>query len=171
MSPPFPALFPGTRPGSQKHLKGSTNGHKVWFSAIVALALLVFSAPAFSQSFQLLATRTLVVGPYTITAEVADTEATRAHGLSFRTSLPNDHGMLFVFPTDTETCFWMKNTPLALSIAFIDNQGTIVNVADMEPNTTTPHCPARAVRYALEMKQGWFHDKGLRSGSRVKELP
>ena len=140
-------------------------------SLMCGLALSLGMSHSFAQTQQLLTTRPLMVGPYTIIAEVADTEATRAQGLSFRTSLATDHGMLFIFPSDTETCFWMKNTPLPLSIAFIDSQGSIVNIADMEPNTTTAHCPSRPIRYALEMKQGWFHDKGLRAGSKVKELP
>lgn len=119
----------------------------------------------------LLPTTQLKVGPHTVWAEIAATQASRSYGLMNRSSLPEDHGMLFVFDTDEATCFWMKNTPLPLSIAFIDAQGVILNIADMQPHTTDTHCPAAPMRYALEMAQGWFADHGVRAGMKVSSLP
>src|SRR3546814_3344166 len=98
----------------------------------------------------LLPTAQLSIGSHKIQAEVAATDASRANGLMNRASLPENHGMLFVFDGPTTTCFWMKNTPLPLSIAFIDSKGMIVNIADMQPHTLDPHCPKAPVTHALE---------------------
>jgi len=76
-----------------------------------------------------------------------------------------------VFERTGQPCFWMKNTPLPLSIAFIDDNGAIVNIADMQPNTRDNHCPVAPIRYALEMQQGWFKDKGIQPGDTVQNLP
>ncbi len=88
-----------------------------------------------------------------------------------REKLLADHGMLFVFPGETTTCFWMRNTPLPLSIAFINAEGRIVNIADMQPMTETSHCPLAPIVYALEMQQGWFKDNGIKPGEQVQGLP
>ncbi len=111
-----------------------------------------------------LPTVALSVGLYVIQAEVASTPATRTRGLMFRKSMPASHGMLFVFPEREQQCFWMKNTLIPLSIAFLDDQGAIVNIADMQPLSEDSHCSARPVRYALEVNQGWFAAKRLGSG-------
>lgn len=79
--------------------------------------------------------------------------------------------MLFVFDTVDQPCFWMKNTPLPLSIAFIDPDGTIVNIADMAPRSLDAHCPVKPIRYALEMEQGWFKNQGVEAGAKVTSLP
>lgn len=89
----------------------------------------------------------------------------------YRTFLPPDTGMLFVFDRPGLPCFWMKNTPLPLSIAFIDQRGRIVNIADMQPHDQTSHCPTAPVLYALEMQQGWFRQKGIKPGTQVAPLP
>ena len=119
----------------------------------------------------LLPTAQLTIGPHEIQVEIAATAQTRAHGLMFRQDLPPDQGMLFVFDETAVQCFWMKNTPLPLSIAFIDPQGVIVNVADMQPHSEQTHCPVAPIRYALEMEQGWFGDHGVVAGASVVGLP
>ncbi|WP_255592933.1 DUF192 domain-containing protein [Bordetella sp. BOR01] len=113
----------------------------------------------------------LSAGIHIIRAEVASTDDTRRVGLMHRQSLPDNQGMLFVFETPDLQCFWMRNTPLPLSIAFIADDGTIVNIADMAPQTDDAHCSARPVRYALEMAQGWFASHGIQAGNRIGGLP
>lgn len=113
----------------------------------------------------------LSVGGHPVQAEVAATEASLSLGLMYRKSLAPDHGMLFVFEQPGPFCFWMKNTLVPLSIAFIASNGTIVNIADMQPRTETPHCPARPVLYALEMQQGWFARHRVHAGQKVADLP
>jgi uncharacterized membrane protein (UPF0127 family) len=119
----------------------------------------------------LLPTTELRVGTSAVNAEIASTEATRAYGLMHRKSLPENHGMLFVFDTTDVYCFWMKNTPLPLSIAFIDAKGEVVNTAEMQPLSEQPHCPAKPIRYALEMNKSWFASHGVAAGTRVSGLP
>ena len=114
---------------------------------------------------------TLRVGERGIVAEVAANDASRARGLMFRERLAPDHGMLFVFPEAIQLCFWMKNTPLPLTVAFIDTQGVIVSLADMRPLSLQPHCAIAPALYALEMEQGWFARHGAGPGTRVHGLP
>lgn len=114
---------------------------------------------------------TLTAGIHVIRAELANTEDTRRIGLMFRKSLPDNDGMLFVFDAPQLQCFWMRNTPLPLSIAFIANDGTIVNIEDMAPLTEDTHCSAQPVRFALEMAQGWFESRGIKAGHRLTGLP
>jgi uncharacterized membrane protein (UPF0127 family) len=92
-------------------------------------------------------------------------------GLMHRTSLAPDHGMLFVFDKPATPCFWMKNTPLPLSIAFIDSAGVVVNIADMRPGSLDEHCPVAPVVYALEMEMGWFKERRIGPGVKVAQLP
>jgi uncharacterized membrane protein (UPF0127 family) len=113
----------------------------------------------------------LRAGIHLIRAEVAASERTRAAGLMFRERLGPNEGMLFVFQSEDRQCFWMRNTPLALSIAFIDSEGRIVNIEDMQPRTDDGHCSARPVSFALEMEQGWFRSRGVEPGSRIAGLP
>ena len=112
----------------------------------------------------------LGAGMHVIRAEVADSFATRTQGLMDRTSLPPNGGMLFVFDEDGTHCMWMKNTLIPLSVAFLDERGAIVNIADMQPRSEQSHCAARPARYALEMTQGWFAQRGLRAGARLRGL-
>lgn len=134
---------------------------------IVSLAALSGNAMA-EVSF----TRTaLYIGMYRINVEVADDNAERQQGLMFRKSMPGNAGMLFVFPVAQPHCFWMKNTPLPLSIAFIDDAGHIINIEDMKPQTENSHCAAKPARYALEMNKGWFKEKGFKAGAKVDGLP
>ncbi|WP_371743183.1 DUF192 domain-containing protein [Pollutimonas harenae] len=135
------------------------------------LTLVFFLAPPVHAQGMLLPTTQIKVGPQTVQAEVAATDASRSYGLMNRQSLPTDHGMLFVFDSVGMPCFWMKNTPLPLSIAFIDAQGMIVNIADMQPHSLDTHCPAAAIVFALEMEQGWFKRHQIKAGMAVKQLP
>lgn len=110
---------------------------------------------------------TLQAGIHLVKAEVADDERKRAIGLMFRESLAPNHGMLFVFREKAGHCFWMRNTLIPLSIAFLDDDGTIVNIEDMAPRSEDSHCPKRPVRFALEMEQGWFAKRGLAAGAKL----
>ncbi len=143
----------------------------VFFGIFLMALLLAFGPlPARAQSM-LLPTAQLMVGKHAVNAEIAATDESRSYGLMQRQSLPPDHGMLFVFDDAGMPCFWMKNTPLPLSIAFIDAQGVIVNIADMEPLSLDGHCPSGPVVYALEMEQGWFKRHQVQAGARVANLP
>ncbi len=112
----------------------------------------------------------LGVGMHLIHAEVADRDDTRATGLMHRTSLPQNGGMVFVFEATGIHCMWMKNTVIPLSVAFVGEGGDIINIADMRPLSETSHCAARPARYALEMKRGWFAERGIRAGMRLRGL-
>ena len=114
-----------------------------------------------------LPTIVLTAGMHLIRAEVAADFDTRARGLMFRKSLAPNQGMLFVFDESGRQCMWMKNTFIPLSVAFIDADGTIANIADMKPHDETSHCAVRNVPYALEMEQGWFSSRGLKAGTRL----
>jgi uncharacterized protein len=142
-------------------------------SKITHLLLLVcslfFGVSAFAQTPQLQLPRTtLSVGMFQIDAQVAQSPEERQIGLMFRAQMPAAEGMLFVFEAPTKQCFWMKNTLLPLTAAFIADDGTIVNLADMKPQTTDTHCSNKPVRYVLEMNQGWFVKKGIKPGTKLK---
>jgi len=113
----------------------------------------------------------LTVGMYRIDAQVAHTHEQRATGLMFRRDMPLHEGMLFVFEQPAGQCFWMKNTLLPLTAAFVADDGTIVNLADMKPQTTDSHCSAQPVRYVLEMHQGWFAKRGIKAGTKLGGQP
>ncbi len=113
----------------------------------------------------------LKAGMYRIEAELADTPAARQTGLMYRTFMPTNTGMLFVFPEKAIHCFWMRNTKLPLTIAFIDDDGKIVNLSDMEPETQNNHCPRGPVRFALEMNHKWFTQRALGPGTVITGLP
>ena len=118
-----------------------------------------------------LRTTKLTAGIHVITAEVAATSQTRTIGLMMRERLAPNHGMVFVFEDKSQHCFWMRNTLIPLSIAFVEDDGTIVSIADMAPKSEASTCPPRAVRYALEMEQGWFAKRGVTAGSKITGLP
>jgi len=109
----------------------------------------------------------LQAGMHQIDTQVAQTPEQRSIGLMFRKDMPQHEGMLFVFEQPGVQCFWMKNTLLPLTAAFVADDGTIVNLADMKPQTTDSHCSEKPVRFVLEMHQGWFAKKGLKAGSRL----
>jgi len=138
---------------------------------ILAALLLIGSAHAQTGPQPTLPTRRLTAGMHVITAELATTPHSRTVGMMFREKTAPNHGMLFVFEYKGQQCFWMRNTPLPLSIAFIDDDGTIRQITDMAPKTETLHCSQHPVRYALEMEQGWFAKKGAVVGSKIGGLP
>ena len=109
----------------------------------------------------------LSAGMHRIDTQVAATPEQRQTGLMWRKEMPQHEGMLFVFEQPSQQCFWMKNTLLPLTAAFVEDDGTVVNLADMKPQTTDPHCSAKPVRYVLEMNKGWFAKKGIKAGSRL----
>jgi len=112
----------------------------------------------------------LSAGVHLIHAEVADNDLSRSRGLMFRRSLGQNQGMLFVFEDAGTHCMWMKNTFLPLSVAFLDDRGAITNIEDMQPETEDVHCAARPARYALEMEQGWFSQRGIRAGFKLRGI-
>lgn len=120
---------------------------------------------------QNLPTLQLSAGIHTIKAMVARSMEERSTGLMFRTDMAPSDGMLFVFEAPAEQCFWMRNTPLPLSAAFVLDDGTIANIEDMKPQTLDPHCSAKPVRYVLEMHQGWFAKRGIKAGSKLSGAP
>ena len=113
----------------------------------------------------------ITAGMHLITAQVAQTPEQRSTGLMFRKEMPQAEGMLFVFEQPSQQCFWMKNTLLPLTAAFVADDGTIVNLEDMKPQTTDSHCSSKPVRFVLEMNQGWFEKKGLKSGFKLGGEP
>jgi uncharacterized membrane protein (UPF0127 family) len=113
----------------------------------------------------------LHAGPHRIEALVARTDEQRGLGLMHRRDLPENEGMLFVHDEPVLTCYWMKDTPVALSAAFLDEEGAVVNVAEMQPQTEDTHCAAAPVRYVLEMNRGWFRERGIERGCKVSGLP
>ncbi|VVD63550.1 signal peptide protein [Pandoraea capi] len=144
----------------------------VTFTSVAAvMAIAPVSATAQIKQPGEFPTVQLSAGMYLIKAEVAANEHDREQGLMYRTSMPANAGMLFVFEQSAGHCFWMKNTNLPLSIAFLADDGTIVNIEDMAPQTEDNHCPRAAVRYALEMNLGWFKSKNLKPGSKISGLP
>ncbi|HEY2977894.1 MAG TPA: DUF192 domain-containing protein [Burkholderiaceae bacterium] len=134
------------------------------------LAALAVSAAA-QQGPQKLPAITLNAGIHNIRAEVAQTPDERATGLMFRREMAQQDGMLFVFEEPATQCFWMKNTLLPLSVAFVADDGTIVNLDDMKPQTLDSHCSAKPVRYVLEMNVGWFAKRGLKAGTKLQGAP
>ena len=139
---------------------------------LLALPLAALAAPAAPpETPETLPSATLHIAGHPLAAEVAATPGRRETGLMNRRKLAPDHGMLFVFRHDQDVCMWMKNTYLALSVAFIDAEGRIRNLADMQPLTLDTHCAKGAVRYALEMPLGWFAAHQVEPGARVQGLP
>ncbi|MRD73685.1 DUF192 domain-containing protein [Rhodocyclus tenuis] len=109
----------------------------------------------------------LSAGIHRIEAEVASDQATRMQGLMYRRTLATQQGMLFVFPQRARHCMWMRNTLLPLSVAFLDEEGRIINIEDMQPQTENNHCAAQPARFALEMNLGWFASRSLGPGMRI----
>ncbi|WP_052467473.1 DUF192 domain-containing protein [Serpentinimonas raichei] len=113
----------------------------------------------------------LQAGLHLLTVQVASTPAQRNTGLMWRRSMPNNEGMWFVFDAPAIQCFWMKNTFLPLTAAFVADDGRIVNLADMQPLSERSHCSAEPVRFVLEMHQGWFAQRGIEAGQRLRGAP
>jgi hypothetical protein len=134
---------------------------------LVALALLGHALAAVAQSLPVME---LTAGFHRIEAEVANTPQSRSQGLMHRKEMAPHRGMLFVFPDAAPHCFWMKNTLIPLSIAFLDDAGRIVSIAEMQSRSETNHCAAKPARYALEMNAGWFAERGIKAGDPIGGL-
>lgn len=133
--------------------------------------LLLLSCARNSTPEPVLPTAAITVDGTPVTAELADTPDLRSRGLMERAALKPDHGMLFIYPDERPRSFWMRNTPLPLSIAYIDRAGRIVRLADMQPFDETSIPSRYPAMYALEMEQGWFLKHGVAAGDRVEGLP
>jgi uncharacterized membrane protein (UPF0127 family) len=138
---------------------------------ICLLALTAAHAQSQEQPQLNLPRVTLGAGMHQIDAQLALTPDQRQVGLMFRADMPQHEGMLFMFEEPAEQCFWMKNTLLALTAAFVADDGTIVNLVDMQPKTTESHCSAKPVRFVLEMNQGWFGKRAIKAGFRLTGKP
>ena len=112
----------------------------------------------------------LVINGSSINVERADDHAARQLGLMYRNFLPTDSGMLFSFPDSAERSFWMKNTYIPLSIAYIGADGTILNIEDLEPQDQQNIPSSGAAMFALETNRGWFKDRGINAGDIVQGL-
>ncbi|MFM2346952.1 MAG: hypothetical protein RL654_1705 [Pseudomonadota bacterium] len=137
----------------------------------LALSLLLTTTASAQDTAQKLHAITLTAGMHQIRAEVARTDLQRQIGLMHRSTMPAGEGMLFIFEQPGVQCFWMRNTLIPLSAAFLDDEGRIVNIEDMKPQTEDSHCSRKPVRFVLEMNQGWFAKKGLSAGSRLGGEP
>jgi uncharacterized protein len=142
-------------------------------SALALCVALLGAAPAVAQDGPQprLPTVDITAGMHVIRAEVAQSPMQQMVGMMFRRSMGTNEGMLFVNEASDRRCFWMRNTLIPLTIAFIADDGTIVNLADMQAQDERSHCSARPVRYALEMNQGWFAKRGIQAGFRLRGAP
>ena len=144
------------------------------FACVVAGAALADTpkpaAPA-AEANPVLRKVTLDIGGQHVKAEVADTPRTRELGLMNRFSIGADDAMLFVFPQPQQQAFWMRNTYIPLSIAYLDADGKVLNVDEMAPRTDDPHWSKGPALYAIEMRSGWFERHGIAAGTSVKGLP
>ena len=125
------------------------------------LGAVLCAGPSLAQPMPL---AELGAGMYRIEAEVAHTAQARQVGLMMRKTMAPQRGMVFVFEHDATHCMWMKNTFLPLSVAFVDAQGKVINIEDMQPQSEDNHCAAAPARFALEMNLGWFRERGIKAG-------
>jgi len=139
--------------------------------AAVFGALLPFTPSSAQEGPQSLQAISLNAGMHNIRAEFARSPHERQIGLMNRPSMPPNDGMLFEFEQPAIQCFWMRNTLIPLSAAFVDEDGTVVNIVDMKPQSLDSHCSAKPVRYVLEMNQGWFSKRGIKAGGRISGPP
>ena len=135
-------------------------------AALLLLPLWLAAAPAVAQLPEI----PLTIADHALTAEVAATTETRGQGLMHRRMLPENRGMLFVFREPGPHAMWMMNTYIPLSVAFLDESGRIINIADMQPHTRDSHGASKPAKYALEMNQGWFAKRGIKPGARLEGL-
>jgi uncharacterized membrane protein (UPF0127 family) len=140
-----------------------------WRFAGCWLTALVLAIPA-ATAAQPLPEVVLTAGGYALTVEVAHTVPTRTQGLMHRRILPEDRGMLFVFPDVERHAMWMMNTHIPLSVAFLDERGVIINIEDMKPHTQDAHPAAKPAKYALEANLGWFRKRGVKPGTKIEGL-
>jgi hypothetical protein len=131
---------------------------------VIVVTMLVFSGRAVSEHQ---AGLVLSLNGHALKVEIANSDATRMQGLAHRDALPEDCGMLFILPEPAVYSMWMRHTHIALSVAFLDEQGVIINIEDMEPDTLVRHSAARPAKFALEVNRGWFAAHGVKAGLRV----
>ena len=131
------------------------------------LSAVIFALSAAAALAQGLPLVELSAGMHRIRAEVAADFSTRARGLMHRKELAPNTGMLFIFDAPGQQCMWMKNTLIPLSVAFLDEKGAIINIADMQPHSEQTHCSSRPALYALEMTRGWFAERGIKPGMKL----
>ena len=134
---------------------------------VMRLALLLMTLLTSTQAQAQMPRIELSASFHRIDAEVAADQQNRMQGLMNRRSMATNQGMLFVFTHPDRHCMWMRNTLLPLSVAFLDEQGRILNIEDMKPQTENNHCASSPARFALEMNQGWFASKGIKVGQRI----
>ena len=143
-----------------------------WARKAGAIAMLCFAALASAQDGpQKLAQVRLNAGIHNINAELASSPQQREIGLMFRPAMPANDGMLFVFERPGQQCFWMKNTLIPLSVAFLADDGSVVNIENMRPQTLDSHCSTKPVRFVLEMNDGWFAKRGIKPGFKLGGKP
>ena len=140
-------------------------------AARVLAFLLIAAASCAAAALERFTTTQVRVGGHPLKVEVAATEAQRDQGLMFRKKLGADDGMLFLFDDPGYYAMWMKNTLIPLSVAFIDGDGVILNILDMQPQTLDSHAAAGPARYAIETNVGWFAARKVRAGDKVTGLP
>jgi uncharacterized membrane protein (UPF0127 family) len=145
---------------------------KIIFSILLA-AFLVSAGAARAEDMPQteLPREKLSIGIHQIDTQLAVTSDQREIGLMFRKEMPQHEGMLFIFENPSRLCFWMKNTLLPLTAAFVADDGSIVNLENMKPQTTESHCAIKPVRFVLEMNQGWFAKKGIKTGTKISGRP
>ncbi len=141
------------------------------FCLAAVLALGVAAAAGAQTGPQKLPAIKLTAGIHVINAEMATTPEQREIGLMFRPTMGANEGMLFTFDRPGQQCFWMKNTLIPLSAAFVADDGSIVNVEAMKPRTLDPHCSTQPVRFVLEMNDGWFARRGIKPGAKLRGTP
>ena len=139
--------------------------------ALAALAITLSFPTSAQDAPQKLEAIRLNAGIHNITAELARTPGQREIGLMLRSSLGTNEGMLFAFEQPAQQCFWMKNTLIPLAIAFVADDGSIVNILSMKPQTLDSHCSTAPVRFVLEMNDGWFAKRGIKPGTKLRGAP
>jgi uncharacterized protein len=158
-------------PNPTRQPTGLLLGWRRGLTLAVACASFLGASPSLAQTPQALPTTTLRAGVHNIVAQVAQNDEQRQTGLMHRKTMPTHEGMLFIFDAASVQCFWMKNTPLPLDIAFVADDGTIVNIDSMAPETLASHCSKQPVRYVLEMNEGWFKKRNINAGYKLTGTP
>lgn len=139
--------------------------------ARVLAGVAIFVAALAACADVTLKTSRIKVGPHPLRVEIAASDPQRSQGLMYREKLGKEDGMLFIFDEPGYHSMWMKNTLIPLSVAFIDGDGRILNILDMEPRTLDSHTAAGPARYAVETHKGWFAAKKVKAGDKVTGLP
>lgn len=161
----------GARSWPNRPMTGPMAGLLALSVHLILVLFWAFALPASAATNPVkLPVRELSLANQTLQVEIAHTPATMSQGLMHRDHLPEDHGMLFLWPRDQVVGMWMKNTRIPLSVAFIDRDYRILNIADMQPHSLRTHPSTGPARYALEVNQGWFARHGIEAGTRIDDL-